>query len=797
MKKWILIFVICLSFSSLFAQQGILNGKVRDAISNEAISYATVRIQQTQLGTQTDSTGSFIFRSLKPGLYNLEVSFVGYVKKVVYEIAVDNAKASFIDIRLEKSTISKKELTISTKQRKDKTEESPLSLRNIGVNEIQRNPGGNRDISKVIQSLPGVGSSVGYRNDLIIRGGGPSENRFYLDGIEIPNINHFATQGANGGPVGMLNVDFLQDVSYYAGAFPSNRGNLLSSLLEFNMKNPRTDKWHAAFTLGSSDMGIRTEGPLSKKSGLMLSVRRSYLKYLFTALELPFLPTYNDVQLKYKFNINAKNELTYLLLGAYDQSVLNLNSNKTEAQQYILGYLPAQTQWNYTNGIVYKHYRSNSFQTWVVSRNMLDNRFVKHQQNNTDLPLTYDYRSQEIENKFRFEHTARKQSWKFNAGIAAESVKYNNRTYNIISLPNATVDTLSYHSDLAFLKYALFAQLSRRFWNEQLTLSAGLRMDANTYSAAMKNLFEQTSPRISASWKLNDRLTWNANSGRYFQLPSYTILGYRDAQGKLMNQNSQVHFMQNTHVVSGFEYSLPSNVRFTIEGFYKKYNRYPQSIRTGLSLANTGGDFGVVGDEAMQSVSTGRAYGLEFFAQQKLYKGFYGLLAITLFRSEFSNANQQGLSPSSWDQRLIVNLTAGKKIKRNWELGAKFRFTGGRPYTPYDTSLSSQAALWDVTQSGQFDYTRVNQSRLPVNHQLDIRIDKKYFFKHWNLNLYFDIQNAYAFAAKEQDILTVQRNAQGQPIVDPNSTSPQRYLMKYLPSSNGTVLPTLGVIIEY
>jgi hypothetical protein len=791
-----LCFLFVLFFlTNTFAQNGSIKGVVKDAISNEPLSFALISIQSTTIGVKTGIDGDFELKDLKPGLYNIEASYVGYKKKVIFEIAVDNSKPSFIEINMEKNEREVKEVTI--KGRKDKTEESPLSLRTIGVNEIQRNPGGNRDISKVIQSLPGAGSSVGFRNDIIIRGGGPAENRFYLDGIEIPNINHFATQGANGGPVGILNVDFIQDVGYYSGSFPANRGNTLSSVFDFKMKNPRSDGWHGAFTLGSSDVGLRAEGPVSDKSGLMISIRRSYLQFLFKAIGLPFLPTYNDIQLKYKHNIDKKNEITYIMLGAYDVSKLNTAQDETEDQRYLLGILPEQKQWNYTNGIIYKHYKPNSYQTIVLSRNMLDNTSIKYTDNDQFKPLRLNYNSQEIENKLRLENTLRKKDWKITYGTGIEYVKYNNTTYNLLSLPNSVVDTLNFDASISFLKYGLFGQVSKPFFNNKLTVSAGLRMDGNTYSSTMNNPFKQISPRVSASYAVTDRLNVNFNTGVYYQTPAYTILGFKDSSNTYINKLNQLSYIQCAHIVGGIEYSTSSNSRFTVEGFYKKYDNYPQSVNRGLSLANEGGDFGVVGNEAVRSISQGRAYGIEFFAQQKLYKGFYGLMSVTLFRSEFINANSTQYVPSSWDQRFIVNLTAGKKLKRNWEVGAKFRLSGGRPYTPYDTVLSSIVPVWDVTQQGLFDYSRVNADRLPINHQLDIRVDKKYFFKRWNLNLYFDVQNAYGFSAAQQDILTVQRDANGMPLLNPNSTNPQRYQLKYLQNSAGTVLPTLGIIIEY
>lgn len=778
------------------AQTGIYKGIVKDAVSNQAIEFAVVQLQGTAFGAKTDSSGTFEIRNLKPGLYNIEITNIGFKKKVLYEIAVDNSKPTFVEVLLEKSQKEIKEITVKA-GRKDKTEESPLSLRNIGVNEIQRNPGGNRDISKVIQSLPGAGSSVGFRNDIIIRGGGPSENRFYLDGIEIPNINHFATQGANGGPVGILNVDFLQDVGYYSGSFPANRGNTLSSVFDFKMKNPRSDGWHGAFTLGSSDVGLRAEGPLNDKSGLMLSVRRSYLKFLFQSLKLPFLPTYNDVQIKYKYNIDRKNEITYIMLGAYDVAVLNKNENETDEQKYILNVLPEQKQWNYTNGIIYKHYKQNSFQTVVLSRNMLDNNAFKYTDNDETKPTRLQYKSQEIENKLRIENTIRSNDWKINYGLGAEYVKYNNRTYNVLNFPGGVNDTIDYKAAIEFLKYGLFTQVSKPFFNNSLTLSAGLRMDGNTYSKNMQNPLQQLSPRVSASYALTDRLNVNFNTGLYYQTPALTTLGFKDSTNTYINRENNLKYMRCAHIVGGLEYSSKNNARFTIEGFYKGYSQYPQSVRRGIALANEGGDFGVVGNESVLSLSVGRSYGLELFAQQKLFKGFYGLMAVTLFRSEFVNANKATFAPSNWDQRFIINLTAGKKLKRNWELGAKFRLTGGRPFTPYDTALSAITYIWDITNQGQIDYSRVNENRLPINHQLDIRVDKKYFFKHWNLNLFLDIQNVYKFSAKDRENLSVVRDANGQPLLDPNSTNPPRYQMQFLDNSTGTILPTIGIIIEY
>ena len=186
---------------SMAAQTGVIKGRVSNKLNNETLPSATVQVLGTTQGAQTDDYGNYEITGLEPKLYNIKVSFVGFKDIEVFEIQVTNAKPTILNFEMEESSEGLKEVVIRASPFR-KTEESPLSLRTIGVTEIARNPGGNRDISRVIQSLPGVTALPTFRNDLIIRGGAPNENRFYLDDIEVPNINHFATQGASGGPVG-------------------------------------------------------------------------------------------------------------------------------------------------------------------------------------------------------------------------------------------------------------------------------------------------------------------------------------------------------------------------------------------------------------------------------------------------------------------------------------------------------------------------------------------------------------------------------------------------------------------
>jgi outer membrane receptor for ferrienterochelin and colicin len=777
----------------IYAQTGIVEGKVTDASSNEPIPFANVVLQGTTIGGATDLDGNFKITGIKPDLYNVEVSFLGYKTKVEYEVQVFNNKPALVNVKLEEDSKTLDAVVVKANPF-EKKEESPVSLRTIGVNEIERNPGGNRDISKALQSLPGVASSVAFRNDIIIRGGAPNENRFYLDGVEVPNINHFATQGASGGPVGLINVNFIREVEFFSGAFPANRGNALSSVLNFKMKDPRQDRIGGNFTLGANDAGITIEGPIAKGHSFMFSYRRSYLQLLFRLLGLPFLPTYDDFQLKYKARINDKNEIIVVGLGAIDQFKLNTDDDLDEEQQRIVDVLPVNNQWNYTLGVNWKNYREKGYSELVVSRNMLNNRAFKYEGNvEADTNLILDYTSQEIENKVRFENNWRDKGWKINYGVQYEFARYNNSTFNRVNLPDGTIGTIDFESQLDIHKWGAFGQVSRSFVEGRLLLSLGARMDGNSYSTQMAKTYETFSPRFSISYSFNDNFNLNANVGRYFQLPPYTSLGFRDNTGVLVNQENGLKYIASNHGVLGVEYINQIGLKVSIEGFFKYWQDYPFLVRDSISLANLGADFGVIGNTEVISENDGRAYGAELLVQQKLWKGFYGILAYTWVRSEFQDRNGKFV-PSAWDAQHLISLTGGKKFKRNWEIGARWRFTGGSPYTPNDLQTSSLVPVWNLNRSGIPNFAQLNTERLKPAHFLDIRVDKKWFFKKWALNVYVDVQNVYAFQAQQPPQLIQQTDANGNPLINP--TDPNRFLLEEVENTTGTVIPSFGIIVE-
>ena len=794
MKFFHTIILLLLTTTVLYAQNGVVRGTVVDATTNEPLPFVNVVVMGTLTGTVSDIDGNFQLFNLNPGFIRLSASFIGFRDAISDEFQVTNANVANITIRMEESDQIIEEVTVTASPFR-RTEESPVSLRSISIGEIETNPGANRDISKVIQSFPGVASSPSFRNDLIIRGGGPSESVFYLDGIEVPNINHFATQGASGGAVGIINADFIREVRYYGGAFPANRGDALSGVLEFNQVDGNNEKLRFRGSLGAAEVAATLDGPIGEKTTFIVSTRRSYLNFLFSILELPFLPTFNDMQFKVRTRIDQKNEISFIGLGAIDLFDLNTGIEEPDEQQeFILSNIAVNEQWTYTLGAVYRHFHGNGVFSAALSRNHLNNRSTKYFENDDSDPLnlTLDYLSNEIENKIRIENTNRINAWRFNYGMNADAVTYTNDTYQKRFFGGRQVE-IDYSTDLNLLRWALFGQVSRNFLANQISVSLGTRFDANNYSASMSNMFEQFSPRLSASYNLSDRFSINGNVGRYYQLPPYTSLGYK-IDGVYVNKENNLKYIRANHYITGVEYKPRQMIQFTAEGFLKTYADYPFSVNNNISLANIGNDFGVVGDEEVLSIAEGRAYGLELLARINNQKNLNANISYTLVRSEFKDIESGKYIPSSWDSRHLVTAFGTYKFNKEWSFGAKWRFAGGLPYTPYDLDKSSLIPAWEAAGRAYFDEDRINSERFGVFHQLDFRVDKAFYLEKITAKFYIDIQNAYNYQSESLDIVIRDRDDNGNFILLDNDT---RYQLRLVENRSGTILPTLGIIIEF
>ncbi len=808
--KYFLFLAALLNATLVFGQQsGLITGLVQNANTKAALTGVTITVEELNLNTQTDTAGNFKL-SIPVGTYKVSASIIGYATQLKYNIVVGSGSPQLVNFELMPTSTNLSEVQISFKKGKSAVATdmvTPLSVQQLTTEEIKSSPGGNFDVSKVVQTLPGVGVSngVGERNDIIIRGGAPNENVYYLDGIEIPVLNHFQTQGSSGGAQGILNVSFIESLKLSSSAFDSRYDNPLASTFVIKQRDGNSERLAGNARISFTETALTLEGPLGKNTTFLASARKSYLSFLFKLIDLPIRPDFDDFQYKITHRINSKTKLTAIGLGAIDRFSFAPTKKSTLENTYVLRSTPYINQWNYTVGFNLNRQIENGFLNFTLSRNMFDNTLDKFEdERQIESKRSLKVQSQEIENKFRFDINKFIDGWKLSAGVMAQLVKYNANLYNKITAEvrdgggNLVVPerVIRFNNDINFWKYGAFFQASKNLFEEKLLLSAGVRTDLNSFTDNGNNPLKTLSPRLSLAYHVDPKWDISASVGTYFKIPTYTNLGYLNNAGVAVNKN--LDYIQSTHYVLGTQFLPRNDLRFTFETFYKNYSNYPVSVTNGTSLANQGAEYASVGSEQVASAGDGETYGFEVFVQQKLVKNFFYVASYSYVVSKFSGFDQKLIS-SSWDNRSLLSLTLGYKLKRNWDLGLKYRYAGGSPYTPFDLQQSQQNYV--TLGTGIADFNRLNSERLSAFSQLDFRVDKRINFKRTALNVYIDIQNIlktendsfpkYTFKRTDDNssFLTTDGNA-----IKADGSNGIPFILN---NKSGNVIPSFGVIFEF
>ena len=765
-----------------------VSGRVTDRITRESIPYAAVVVVGVEgTGTLADSTGVFVLENVRPGIVQFSAIQLGYRTVVTAEYKI-TPYTPFIEIEMEPDP---DELTASTVSPSPflRTVESPVSVRVISLGDIDRIPGANKDIARIVRSYPGVSySPIGYRNDLIVRGGGPSENAFFIDGIEIPNINHFATQGASGGPVSILNSDLIREINFYTGSFPANRGGALSSVMDISLKDGNPDKQAFKATVGASEVGGSVSGHIGKNTTYIASVRQSYLMFLFRLLGLPMLPDYIDGLFKSKTKINEKNEVTFIALAGFDNLRLNEEPDD-KADEYLLSYLPLLKQETFTVGTSYKHFSDRSIQTYSFSFNYLNNRSRKYLDNDESDPRNLILYSSGLEGKaqMRFENRSYYGSWTVREGGEIYFRHYDSDVYRQL----ARGDAMDYTTRLSFFGAGVYASADYKSPGGKINASAGVRADGASFSKNTAAFWKQLSPRASVSFLPWQNWSFNASAGVFHQLPPVTALSFRDDDGKATNKG--LEYMRVASMAVGADWQYRDRIFVGLEGFFKQFFDIPLSVATGVPLTCTGADYGSVGEELLVSASQGRAYGVELLVRWLIPDRLSLVGSATIYKSEYRADSGSEYIPSAWDNRFIINLSGVYDLPRYWSIGMKVSAIGGSPYTPYDEEASSLKVIWDAAGRPVYDYSRYNQSRLDPYCQIDLRVDKNFYFRKWTLGLYLDLQNVTFSKIRQPDTYLSTGN-----IVNPEaSPSEQRYSLETLELWSGMIVPAIGVTVEF
>jgi hypothetical protein len=718
----ILIFLFY-SLSSGFADEkspGVISGKVVVHNTLQPIPGVNVQVVGTSYGGVTDDEGMFTIINVPAGHYMVRASAIGYEPSVVTDVIVNPFKPAVLQFNLEEKTIEVGEVTVRGEYFRS-TPDAPLSIKNQSNEELRRLPGGLEDVVRAVSILPGVAQVETGRNDLVVRGGAPSENLFLIDNLEVPNINHFGTQGASGGPLSYVNLDFVQSTTFSSGGFGVRYGDKLSSVLAIDLKEGRRDRLGAKVTLSATQFGFTTEGPVDSSGSFLFSARRSYLDFIFKAAGLAFTPQYWDFMVKADYRLGRNDKLTLVGIGVLDDiKIFNDSRDHIYDNSKIL--MPSENQG--VAGISWKHLFSSGF-TNVSLTNMYTS--FDYLQHDTLLNPVFSSVSRERITSLRGEVLWQMmENSELSFGMEGKLIQL----ASDLTLPSFWTNygnnlSVNARTDTIAIKAAGYVQFSQTVGRVRGTV--GLRLDHF-------NLIEHqnaVSPRASLRYTFSELTKLNLSVGRYAQAPSYIWLATNPANRKL-------EYIKVDQYVLGLDHLLRSDVQLSIEGYLKEYGNYPASVlQPFLVLSNYGSGYGgsqeayaSFGVDPLVSEGNGKAQGVELFVQKKLSETpYYGIVSVSFNKVEFAGVD--GVRhPGSYDQRWIINLGGGYVLNNEWEFSAKFRFATGRPYTPYNSNGTQSPLLY-------------NTARIGNNHSLDVRADRRWLFSGWSLIGFIDIQNIY------------------------------------------------------
>ncbi len=709
-----------LANSASAQRYGKITGHVFDAVTKEALIGANIQVVGSTLGAISNVEGAFTLDRVPEGAVTLRISMVGYKPVIEPELMLSSIKPLEVKIPLNQTVIQGADVTIRPNYFEAVTDK-PLSVQTQTYAEIRRLPGGLEDVVRAISILPGVAQAQNGRNDLIVRGGAPSENLYVIDGVEVPNINHFGTQGATGGPLSFVNLDYVANTTFSTGGFGVRYGDRLSSVTNIELREGRSDRWGGKATISASQFGLNLEGPLSQQGTLVFSARRSYLDFIFKAAGFAFVPEYWDFLIKSEYKLGPRDQLSFTAISAIDDVKL---FNDTAEKRYDNSRVIKSDQYQAVAGLTWRHLFSSGYTTVALSNNI----------------YRYDLMQSDTSQNAIFVNNSLERETLLTANLVWKPAKRTEVTFggqaravlfdSEVKLPTFTTpfgQTLNVDAivDTTAIKGAAWLQWVQK--SGPFTLTAGGRMD-------YFNLIEQGaafSPRVSVEYDWGVLTKFSLSAGRYHQAPAYIWLVANPA-------NRTLKHIQVEQYILGVQQLLKDDVKLNVESYYKKYSRYPAStLQPWLVMANTGAGFGGAeegfasfGLDPLVSEGSGWARGIELFLQKRMARvPHYALLSISYNESKFKGLDGV-LRPSSFDQRWIVNFGGGYVPNSRWEFSARFRLATGRPYTPYNADYSKSADNY-------------NSSRIDVNHSLDVRVDRRWSLGSMYLITYIDIQNIY------------------------------------------------------
>jgi len=725
LSKWVVVTAMLSGVAAFCAepQTGTIKGAVVDQNTKEPLIGANVVVEKSSLGTSTDVHGHFIVSNIPVGPHSLTVRMVGYEPVTLPDILVTPERSAMHSIELRQSSVQTEEVTVTAGYFRTS---DVASLGSVGFNaqEIRRSPGSANDVSRILMALPCVAAVADNANDLAVRGGSPMENAFFVDGIPVPNINHFPAQGSTGGPIGMLNIDFIDNVDFYTSGFSSAYGDRLSSVVDIRLREGNTEGFFGKAFFNFAGFGAMGEGPLPVSTGSwMFAANKSYLDLLVGAIGTGAAPRYGDLQGKATLNLGANHKLT--ILDIFGQSQIDFSRKNAEdgGQRYY----GLNKNYQNTFGSAWRALWGSGFTSLTslsLSTISFQNSFSKL---SNDLPAL---RSDNLQTEAVLRSTSdimigKTDRLQFGGEFHFEQGRFdylqNADTNRLGALePDYLVNKLLRSPQAGLFATAIVHPLTG------LTLSAGLRADY--YDLSGKSL---VAPRVSLSYALTGDLTVTAGTGMFYQQIPLIVLSSNSSFTSLAP-------IAATHFGAGIEYMVRPDVKLTIDLYDKEYRDLPLSPSDPTLSVVDNALFNQRFAPYKDLLSVGRAYtrGVEVMLQKKMAEDFYGLISASYFRSRYEDFNGVWRD-RIYDNQVIFSVIGGYRPNRDWEASMRWTYAGGGPYTPFDPLRSGAAHI------GIVDDSRANEERYPAYHSLNLRIDKKFYFERHMLDVYLSVWNAY------------------------------------------------------
>lgn len=728
MKHLLLIlFITAVFFHSLTAQPaaGTIEGQVLDHDTRTPLIGANIILLNTALGAVSDTQGRFTIPNVPVGTYAPQFRMVGYTPFTRTDVIVRPQRTTTANAELTEQTIESEQVVVTAGYfRQNDTQ--PLSLTALSAEEIRRAPGSGGDISRVVMSLPSLAKVNDQSNSLIVRGGSPLENAFFLDGIEIPNINHFPTQGATGGPIGMVNVDLIEEVNFIAGGFSAAYGDKMSSVMELKLREGNRQNFEAQLDLNIAGFGGVAEGPLGEHGSYVLSLRRSYLQYLVKMFDIgtTAAPSYGDVQAKIVYDLSPEHQLTLVTLNGDDHN----DPSRTVAEENDMLFYGSQEIYQNAGGLTWRALWSNAFVSMTTLGYQATTSDEDLFETNTGAAL-FRNRSTEGSAALRnSNHLRLSDHLALEFGFEAKNVfaEYDNRFGAFTDALGDSTPAVSVTQSFNAAKLGMFFTSILRPL-DGVTVTIGARSDYFSYGDRMT-----VSPRASLAYQMNEQTSFTIASGMYYQNMPVALLT-QNSTNKGLRDPYAVHY------ILGAQHLLTEDTKLSVEVYQKEYYDFPVDpsdpslflvdeifYRNGLYFHHA----------PLTNSGLARARGVELTLQKKLAQDLYGLVSAAFFRTEYKGADDIWRS-RVFDNRIILSAEGGYKPNAEWEFSARWIYAGGTPYTPFDLAKSAQA------QRGVFDGDRINGVRYPAYHSLNVRFDKRFHFSASNLILYLSAWNAY------------------------------------------------------